>query len=212
MLFGLVAVALLAYCAFGWFVLVSPKRSAAAGLEQEVAAAESAVVAARAALATQHDAEPVAVADIFRLATAMPAVADMPGILLELARLAEETGIEFDSVAPGASTAATDFQQVPISLVFDGSFYELSDFLFRLRTLVGVRAGELHATGRLFSVESLSFIEADRGFPELTANLTVNAYVFGTGAAASPLPEAAPPAGEATAAPNESVESAEGSP
>ena len=48
------------------------------------------------------------------------------------------------------------YPSVPIDVTFDGSFYALSDFLFRLRTLVSVRRGELHAAGRLFSVESSS--------------------------------------------------------
>ena len=70
----------------------------------------------------------------------MPSAPDMPGILLELDRIAEETGIEFQSVTPLASAVVGDYQTVPITLAFDGNFYELSDFLFRLRTLVGVRA------------------------------------------------------------------------
>ncbi len=192
-LFGLVGGLLLVYAVFGWFVLVSPKRSEAAALKQEVAVAEQRVAAARAAAARRDDTEPLAVADIFRLATAMPGTPDMPGILLELSRLAEETGIEFQSIAPQESTAAGDFQQVPISLVFDGNFYELSDFLFRLRTLVGVHAGELHARGRLFSVKTLDFAESGDGFPELIATMTVNAYVFGTEVPASTVPPVPPP-------------------
>ena len=69
---------------------------------------------------------------------------------------------------------------MPITLAFDGNFYELSDFLFRLRTLVGVRAGELRAAGRLFAVESISFAESSKGFPELGATLSIVAYVYGT--------------------------------
>ncbi len=124
----------------------------------------------------------------------MPAVPDMPGVLLELARIAEETGIEFQSISPQSSTVEGDYQVVPISLVFDGNFYELSDLLFRLRTLVGVRHGKLDATGRLFSVQTLSFAESASNFPEITANLTIHAYVYGTEAPASSLPAAEEPA------------------
>ena len=138
-----------------------------------------------------EDTRPIEVADIFRLAKAMPSGPDMPGILLELSRIAEETGIEFQSVTPAASEVVGGFQNVPITLAFDGNFYELSDFLFRLRTLVGVRAGELRAAGRLFAVESISFAESPKGFPELVATLSVVAYVYGTDAPAS---AGAPPA------------------
>ena len=148
------------------------------------------------------DTAPIAVADIFRLAKAMPSVPDMPGILLELDRIAEETGVEFQSVAPATSVVVSDFQTVPITLAFDGNFYELSDFLFRLRTLVGVRAGELRASGRLFAVESISFAESPKGFPELGATLSIVAYVYGTDvpASAGAPPEATTPPADPNAA------------
>lgn len=197
-LYGLVAVGLLVYVLGFWLLLVSPKRSLASELEQEAAETELAVAAARAAATAPADAQPIAVADVFRLAKAMPAVPDMPGILLELDRIAEETGIQFDSITPESSTVEGGYQVVPIGLVFRGNFYELSDLLFRVRTLVGVRRGELQARGRLYSVETLDFAESPDGFPELTANLTLNAYVYGTEAAASTLP--APAGGDAPAA------------
>jgi hypothetical protein len=202
----LVAVGLIVYTLGFWFMIVAPKRSLASELEAEVVTTQQSLATARAAAIAPPDAQPIAVADIFRLAKAMPAVPDMPGILLELARIAEETGIEFQSISPEASTVEGDYQVVPIGLIFDGNFYELSDLLFRLRTLVGVRHGELEATGRLFSVEKIDFAEAPDGFPEISANLTLNAYVYGTDTPASALPapaEGAPPAGEAPAADGE---------
>ena len=171
-----------------WFVLVGPKRAEASALKAEVAALEITVTNARIAATprSNEDTKPIAVADIFRLAKAMPSTPDMAGILLELDRIAEETGIEFQSVTPAASEVVGDYQTVPIALAFNGNFYELSDFLFRLRTLVGVRSGELRAAGRLFAVESIAFAEApSKGFPELAATLSVVAYVYGSDVAAS---------------------------
>ena len=200
-LLALVLGGLLLYGALGYFVLVGPKKGKAAELDKEVTALRVELQAALAAQSAQGDAQPIAVADIFRVAKAMPSVPDMPGILLELSRIADETGIAFKSITPQASTTATGYQLVPISLVFDGTFYELSDFLFRLRTLVAVRKGELQATGRLFAVQSVDFAESPDGFPELTASLTVNAFVYGTDAPANevPAPAAAPASGEAPA-------------
>lgn len=187
-LYGVAVGGLLVYALFGWFVFVGPKRAEAVRLKEEVAAAQLAVTTARAAAEVKSDVQPIAVADIFRLAKAMPAVPDMPGILLELSRIAGETGIEFRSISPQASGAAGDYQSMPITLVFDGNFYELSDFLFRLRTLVGVRRGELHARGRLFAVNTIGFAESAQGFPEITATLTVNAFVYGTAVPAGDVP------------------------
>ena len=204
-LFGVVIGGVLVYALVFWFVLVSPKRAEASELKVEVAALEITVANARVAATPRanEDTKPIAVADIFRLAKAMPSVPDMPGILLELDRIAEDTGIKFQSVTPLASAVVGDFQTVPITLAFEGNFYELSDFLFRLRTLVGVRAGELRAAGRLFAVESISFSESPKGFPELGATLSVVAYVYGNDvpASAGAPPEATAPPADPNAAP-----------
>lgn len=198
-LYAIVGAGLLLYALLGWFVMVSPKRTTAATVKEEAAAVEVTLATARAALASagNDDVEPIAVADIFRLATAMPSVPDMPGIVLELSRIAQETGIEFNSITPSPSVVAGDHQRVPISLMFDGNFYELSDFLFRLRTLVGVRNSELYTTGRLFAIDSIAFGESQDGFPEISATLIVTAFVYGTGVPANDVPaptEEAPPA------------------
>jgi type IV pilus assembly protein PilO len=197
-----VAVAVLAYAAGGYFLLVSPKKAEAGSLDREIAAATVELAAARAAAAPQDDTQPIAVADIFRLSTAMPSTPDMPGILLELSRIAEETGIRFKSISPQQASPADSYYVVPVDVTFDGTFYELSDFLFRLRTLVTVRRGELHATGRLFSVGSVDFAESEAGFPTLTASMKLNAYVYGTEVAET----AAPPAAEAPATTTEGAE------
>ena len=194
---GLVVGVLILICAIGaYFMVVSPKKSEAARLDEEIVVAQAELRDALAATAAQDDTQPIAVADIFRLSTAMPGAPDMPGILLELSRIAEETGIRFKSITPSPAITVGAYQAVPIDVAFDGSFYALSDFLFRLRTLVTVRRGELHATGRLFSVASVDFSEADGGFPLLAASLKLNAYVYGINAAPSAVPPSAetPPA------------------
>lgn len=206
-----VGLCILVYGAGGYFLVVSPKKSEASRLDEEIASSTVELMNARAASEKQGDTQPIAVADIFRLATAMPSAQDMPGILLELSRIAEETGIRFKAITPKAPAVAGDYSVVPIDVTFDGSFYSLSDFLFRLRTLVSVRRGELHAAGRLFSVESVDFSEGESGFPSLAAALTLQAYVFGTdvsgGATPAPTaPSGPPPAQEGTEVPPPTAE------
>jgi len=200
-------VCIVLFGAAGYFLVVSPKKAEANRLAQEVADANVELVAARAATQAQGDRQPIAVADLFRLATAMPSSPDMPGILLELSRIAEETGIRFKSITPSTAVAVGEYQAVPINVTFDGSFYALSDFLFRLRTLVSVRRGELHAAGRLFSVESVDFAEGEAGFPMLAAGLNLQAYVYGTDVSGTAVPApvdpsaAVPPATEGAEVP-----------
>jgi Pilus assembly protein, PilO len=185
---AIVGALVLAYAAAGYFMVVSPKKAESARLDEEIAATSLELRDALAATAAQDDTQPIAVADIFRLSVAMPSSPDMPGILLELSRIADETGIRFKSITPQSALPIAAYQVVPIDVTFDGSFYALSDFLFRLRTLVTVRRGELHAAGRLFSVASVDFSESDRGFPRLAATLKLNAYVYGLNTAGTTVP------------------------
>jgi hypothetical protein len=179
--------------AAGWFLLVSPQRSHAAELDVEIAAIEDQINAARVAKLQADDLQPIRAADLFRLTKAMPSDIDISGVLLELSRIAKETGITFKSIVPGATASLTSFRVQPIELTFEGDFYSLSDFLYRLRSLVGVNSGRLNAKGRLFTIDKLAFTEGDDGFPQVAAALTVSAYLYGSGPI-SGAPAAPPPA------------------
>jgi hypothetical protein len=149
-------------------------------------------------LATQQRATPpIRVAELFRLTKAMPDSVDMPGVLLELSRVARESGIEFDSITPQGPAVQSGYSSFPITLEFDGNYFELADFLFRLRSLVRVHEGRLDAQGRLFVVDTISFSESAHSFPRIKASLQLHAFVYGdASASATPAatPAAAPPA------------------
>ena len=162
---ALVVVALLVVGALGYFVVISPKRSASADLAAQIEATETEIQNRRLAVRSASKAEPIRAADLFRVTKAMPGKPDMPGVLLELNRIARDTGIRFDSITPGDSADAGGYMRQPIDVIFDGSFFELSDFLYRVRTLVSVHNGRLRATGRLFTVRTLSFVEGRAGLP-----------------------------------------------
>jgi hypothetical protein len=192
-LIGAVVVALALLAAAGWLLLVSPQRSKATSLDKQIAEVQRQIDANRLAASQVHHVEPIKVADLFRLTKAMPSQADIADVLLELSSMAHQTGIDFRSVQPTASTTVGAYQVIPINVVFDGNFYDLSDFLYRLRNLVDVRNGQLDATGRLFTVDTLDFGEGLRHFPNIQANLTIDAYVYGTSA-----PATAPPVSSST--------------
>jgi Tfp pilus assembly protein PilO len=163
----------------GWFAVVSPKRhaadQAAVRIDQMNAQIQKDQTAANEAKSTK----PIRVADLFRLTKAMPDRTNMADIVLELSHVADESGITFQSIQPTAPVAMTGYEVVPIDLIFQGNFYDLSDFVYRLRNMVGVYDGKLDATGRLFTIDKVSLGEGDNKFPQLAANLTVDAYVYG---------------------------------
>src|SRR5205085_10870605 len=134
----------------------------------------------------------IEVADVYRLAKAMPDKTDMPDLLLELSQLARDTGIRFDSISPQPFAPIGSYTVLPIAVTFNGNFYNLADFLYRLRSLVTVHAGRLDATGRLFTVDTLTFNQSPLKFPNIQASLVIDAFVYA--AAPAPAPAAAPPA------------------
>jgi Tfp pilus assembly protein PilO len=217
---GVVVLGLVVYAAAGWFLLVSRQSGKIAELSEQVAQVETKITETR--LANQRAAaapkeEPVKIADLFRLTKAMPDQTDMSGMLIELNRIARETGIEFASIVPGGAMPDAGFQIVPVDLVFQGDFYDLADFLYRTRTLVGVRDGALDARGRLFNVDRIEFTEGEKRFPNIRASLRLEAYVYGTGlpATTAPVVPTTPAAGAtgaegATPAPTEPPAAPEG--
>jgi hypothetical protein len=118
-------------------------------------------------------------AALYQLAKAMPATTDMPDVLLELDQVARAAGVSVNSITPGPVSAGTGFGVLPISIAFSGDFYSLTDLLYRLRTLVAVRHGELDASGRLFAVDTVGISGTGN---QLTASVTVNTFVYGVSA------------------------------
>ncbi len=183
---ALMVVGFLVVAAGGYFVLIRPQHSKASSLEKQMADTQDAIDSARALTLQAKKAAKIRVADLFRLTKAMPDQTDMAGIVLELNKVAEDSGITFEQITP-ATTAVplSGYMAIPITVEFQGNFYELSDFLYRLRNLVDVRHGALDANGRLFAIDTISFAEAPPppGFPQIRAHLVIDAFIYGTGTA-----------------------------
>ena len=195
---AIMAVGFLVAAAGGYFVLIQPQHSKAASLQKQIADTQDAIDSARALTLQAKKAAQIRVADLFRLTKAMPDQTDMPDIVLELNQVAQQSGITFEQITPATTAVAlSGYEAIPITVEFQGNFYELSDFLYRLRNLVDVRHGALDANGRLFAIDTISFAEAPPppGFPEIRAHLVIDAFVFGTGTAPTVEPSGAAPTG-----------------
>ena len=176
----------------GWFLVVHPQGGKVTDLKRQALDVQEKIDAYNQQVAAARSAPKIEVADVYRLAKAMPSKTDMPDLLLELSQLARDTGIQFNSISPQPPTAVSSYTVLPISVTFNGNFYNLSDFLYRLRSLVTVQGGRLDATGRLFAVDTLTFQEGELKFPQIQATLVIDAFVYA--AAPAPAPAAAPPA------------------
>jgi hypothetical protein len=85
---------------------------------------------------------------------------------------------------------------VPLDFTFSGDFFELADFLHKLKRFVHLNDDRIVVDGRLMVVESFSLKMKD--FPTLEATMTAKVYLSpqDEGAAAGATPE-----GPATATP-----------
>jgi type IV pilus assembly protein PilO len=187
-LIGVVVGAVLLVGLAGWFLLVRPQGSKLSDLKRQTVDVQQRIDAYQRQVAAARSAPKIEVADVYRLAKAMPDRTDMPDLVLELSQLARDTGIRFDSISPQNATPIGSYQVLPISVTFNGNFYNLADFLYRMRSLVTVQAGRLDATGRLFAVDTLTFNESPLHFPQIQATLVIDAFVYGTGVPAASIP------------------------
>jgi len=193
-LIGIVVAGVLVFGLAVWFLLVHPQGGKVTSLKEQAQAVQDKIDAYHQQVVAARSAPKIEVADVYRLAKAMPSKTDMPDVVLELSQLARDTGIRFDSISPQPIAAIGSYSVLPISVTFNGNFYNLADFLYRLRSLVTVHAGRLDATGRLFSVDTLAFNESQNKFPQISATLVIDAFVY----AAAPSAPATPAAPAAT--------------
>jgi Tfp pilus assembly protein PilO len=190
---ALVAGVLLLVAVLGYLVMIAPKHSTAKHLQQQAAAVQQQIDQNRSSGFT-HALPAVRAASVFSLAKAMPTQLETPDLILQLNQLAQDSGISFDQIEPTAASATAEltpdttdpFAAEPIQVQFTGSYYNFLTFLQRLHNLVRVENGKLFAAGRLFDVSSISFGPGQKGFPQIQATMTINAFAPQTATPAAP--------------------------
>jgi Tfp pilus assembly protein PilO len=192
---GLLALVLLGL----WFVVVSPKRSQAADLKAEVAAAQAELTQRKADLARPSAAVTVRASDVFRLAKALPEDGNVAGVILDIDRLAAAHGLTLEGFQPTAVIPVTGYYAQPLTVTVQGRFGDVSRFLAELRQLVSVKKGRLSVRGRLYSVSEvrLGKPEGTAKYPVVRAGVLLNAFGLMPGVPATTTP-ATPEGGTTT--------------
>ena len=184
--------AVVLYAAVVWLLMVSPKRGEAAEAGAAVAAAEIALAEARATSSRPGSTGGAPVADVFRLAKAMPASADQSSLVLELSKLAERSGVTLRVIAPQEPLSSVGGPtRIPISVTVGGSYFKITRFVRSTQALVKMRRGKIKAKGRLFAVQSIELGEsATEKFPLLDAIVVLHAFVYDGPIVPVEIPEA----------------------
>jgi hypothetical protein len=218
-----------------WMLILSPKREEAVKLDGQITKQQSALATAEADVATYEAAQKHYKANysmVARLGKAVPADDDVRSLLVQVNAAAKHAGVDFRTIniaggsgapstgpdaaaksttapPPGASTIGTaGFSTMPFSFNFKGSFFQLGKFFNKIDKFVAVRNGGLDVTGRLLLLNSITITpDAERGFPQLTADVTANSYLLPpteglTGGATAAGPTGAAAGGAATPSPS----------
>jgi Tfp pilus assembly protein PilO len=175
---GAIVAAVLVAGLAAWLLIVHPQSGEAGSLDRQARVAQEKIDTYRPQVTAARSAPEIEVADVHRLEKALPTSARKQDAVLELTHLARDSGIRVGSISPQAVTAVGGYSVLPVFITFDGNYYNLADFLYRVRSLVTLRAGRLDATGRLFSVDRVNFSETDTKFPHIHASLVIDAFVY----------------------------------
>lgn len=101
------------------------------------------------------------------------------------------TEVAASTLPLGASIGPAGLAVMPYTLTFNGSFFDLADFIHGLDSLVETKNSEVDVTGRLITINGFDLAaDSNKGFPQLEASFTVTTFLVppdqGVTAGASP--------------------------
>lgn len=135
----------------GWFFLLSPLRDQIADTERAIETERDRLATAQAKLAQAESTRLEGTknrARLLELAKMVPQTAEIPSLILQVQDLADKAGIDFIAVSPGEPTTAEGFQIIPLQVEFAGTYFDVSDFIYRVEHMVA-------GPGRLLAVKNL---------------------------------------------------------
>ncbi len=191
---GVVAVILIV----AWyFLLLSPKMSEKSDLQTQIDSQQTALATAQqevVRLESYKKTAPQSRAEIVRLGKMLPQSEGIPSLIIELTRTADASGVDLTTITRGATALGTPYGVQGVTITVIGRFFDVEDFVYRLENYVAFRNESFRVTGRLIDIASVT-IQAGGptptgSAPPVTANISLNAYLWA-------LPAAAPAAGAA---------------
>ena len=171
-----------------YFLLFSPTQRKLSDLGTQVQSAQSALDMANqevVKLESYKKTAPQSKAEIVRLGKMLPESEGIPGLIIELTKTAEASGVGITSIARGTTTPGSPFGIQTLTIQVSGRFFDVEDFLYRLEEYVAFRNASFRVTGRLLQVTQLtmqaatSTETATSGSPPLAVTIGLNAYLWG---------------------------------
>jgi Tfp pilus assembly protein PilO len=134
-------------------------------------------------------------AKLMELAKMIPSSPEVPSLILQVQDLADKAGITWIQVSPSepSATLGLPYQTISLSLNFRGSFYDVSDFIYRAEQMVA-------GPGRLLAVKDVALspetIKGGGSVPfSVILSVRMTVYAFVTAETISQTPASSPSSG-----------------
>lgn len=185
-----------------YFLLFSPTRRDLSDLDSQIQSAQSSLEMAKqevVKLEGYKKTAPQSRAEVVRLSKMLPGSEGIPGLIIELTKTAEASGVTVTSIARGTTTPGTPFGIQGVTIQVTGRYFDVEDFLYRLEEYVAFRNSTFRVTGRLLQVTQLTMQAqttsgtetTTSGSPPLSVTIGLNAYLWGGVAQAAATDQAA---------------------
>jgi type II secretory pathway pseudopilin PulG len=204
-----------------WLLVVSPKRAQASKLETQINAVQAQLTSVQQQLAQGERARAAFASSyttLVRLGEAVPTDDNTPSLIYQLQSAAKKSSIQFQSLTfnagqgggssspssssagsaslpPGATVGPAGFPVEPFTFTFAGNFFHLADFLGRLQRFVIATNKKVAVSGRLMSLNGITFAPNSTAGPQIQATIAATTYLL---PASEGLLNGATPAGPAT--------------
>jgi Tfp pilus assembly protein PilO len=173
-----------------YFLLLSPTQQELSDLGEQVTSAQSALDAANqqvVKLEADKKTAPQSRAEIVRLGKMLPESEGIPGLIVELSKTAEASGVAITGITRGTTSSGSPYGVQTLTLQLKGRYFDVEDFLYRMEEYVAFRNASFRVTGRLLQVTQLN-LQTDTatedgtttsGSPPLAVTIALNAYLWG---------------------------------
>lgn len=149
----LIGLAIVVIAVLAWFLALSPVRDDIAATEAQIEEERAKLSEAQIKLAQAESTKKEGrrnQARLLELAKMIPTSEEIPSLLLQIQDLADQSGIQFIAITPSETKDSESgaFRVLPLSLEFSGTFFDVSDFIWRAEQMSS-------GPGRLLAIKQL---------------------------------------------------------
>jgi Tfp pilus assembly protein PilO len=160
--------------------LITPKAGQVKAKQKEIATAQQQQTSLQAELEQLQAAAKDAPKDrktLSVLKAQVPPTADLPGLIKLLNGSADKSGVDFQTIAPGAPQAVGTYSVIPVQVTVVGGFFAVDQYLYLLETLP-----------RVSKVTTMTVSPGPNGLPQLSMAITANFFTTDTSAGPGSVP------------------------